>query len=91
MTTYQLEFGKVGDSYPVPPLTLQTSDPDEFAKAVAQHAIPHLRPALEVAGRPELADCVFVADLAHGHGHFLWLDLVTGEGARFCGARITAV
>jgi hypothetical protein len=91
MTTYRIEFGKVGDSYPVPELTLEHTDPNVFARAVAEHAIPHLRPVLDELGRPELADCFFRTDPADPtYGEFMWLDLAGGIGARFCPARVTA-
>lgn len=90
MTAYTITFGKVGDTYPVPPLTITEADPTEFHRAVADHAIPHLRRALQTMGRPELADCIFQSDKARAHGSFLWVDLLTGNSARFCAARITA-
>ena len=89
MTTYNLDFGKVGDSYPVPPATITTDDETAFVRAVAEYAIPHLRPALEAEGRPELADCFFRTNADCTVGEFIWLDLPTGAGARFCGSRIT--
>lgn len=88
MTTYHLEFGKVGDGYPVPPTTVTAGDETTFVHAVAQYAIPYLRPALETEGRPELADCFFRANEDCTAGEFMWVDLPTGQGARFCGARI---
>lgn len=88
MTTYNLEFGKVGASYPVPPTTIMADDETAFARAVARYAIPYLRPALEAEGRPELADCFFRANEACTVGEFMWLDLSTGQMARFCGTRI---
>lgn len=89
MTAYTITFGKLGNTSPVPPLTL-TGDEQDFHRAVAEHAIPHLRPALQAMHRPQLADCIFQTDPGRTHGSFLWLDLQTGNGARFCGARITA-
>lgn len=91
MTTYRLEFGKVGDSYPVPAacFTVDGSDENALPRAVADYAIPYLKPALEAAGRPELADCFFRMTSDPGYGEFMWLDLATGNGARFCAARIT--
>jgi hypothetical protein len=91
MTTYRIEFGKVGETYPVPELTLAYDDPNVFARAVAEHAIPHLKPVLEELGRPELADCFFHVNPELTCGQFMWLDLVGGNGARFCPARLTAV
>lgn len=92
MTTYRIEFGKVGDTRPVPPIALDHDDPNTFARAVAEHAIPHLRPTLEKLGRPELADCFFRTDPADPtYGEFMWLDLVGGNGARFCPTRLTPV
>lgn len=88
MTTHRITFGKVGETYPVPPLTLAAEDDNEFHRAVAAHAVPHLRPALTALGRPELADCIFEFDSERTHGNFLWLDVLSGQGARFCGARI---
>lgn len=88
MTTYTITFGKVGDTYPVPPLTLAVEDDNEFHRTVAEHAIPYLRPALEAAGCPEFADCFFRTDQDRTYGEFMWLDLVGGSGARFCGSRI---
>ncbi|MFE7233959.1 hypothetical protein ACFVAF_25480 [Streptomyces sp. NPDC057596] len=89
MTTYCIEFGKVGETYPVPPITLDHADPNQFARAVAAHAIPHLTPVLAAMGRPELADCFFRTDKELTVGEFMWLDLAGGKGARFCPARLT--
>lgn len=90
MTTYRIEFGKVGDTYPVPPITVDFSDPNKAAREVAAHAIPHLTPVLAALGRPELADCFFRTDPAdRTYGEFMWLDLAGGKGARFCPARLT--
>jgi hypothetical protein len=87
--TYRIEFGKVGDTYPVPPLTVEHTDPNQFARAVAVHAIPHLRPVLTDMGRPELADCFFRVDPKDPtYGDFLWVDLAGGRAAQFCPARI---
>jgi len=89
-TTYHIEFGKVGETYPVPPITLDHTDPNQFARAVAEHAIPYLRPVLTEMGRPELADCFFRRDPKDPtYGDFLWIDLVGDRGAQFCPARIT--
>lgn len=85
---YRLTFGKVGDTYPVPPLTLATEDANEMDRAVAEHAIPYLTPVLEDLGRPELADCFFRSDTARTAGCFMWLDLAKGEAARFCAVHI---
>lgn len=90
MSTYSIEFGKLGDGYPVPPLTVTTDDDNEFHRAVAAHAIPYLRPILEQLGHPEYADCFFNVNRERAYGEFMWLDLVGGQGARFCPARITA-
>lgn len=90
MTTYSLEFGKVGDNYPVPPTTITADDETTFVRAVAEYAIPYLRPVLEAEGRPELADCLFRVNSDCTAGEFLWLDLLTGQGARFCGTRIVS-
>ena len=87
-TTYTLTFGRVGDTQPVPPPTLEHQTRNQFARDVAAHAIPHLRPALEAAGRPELVDCIFRADKSLTRGEFLWADLQTGNAARFCPVRI---
>lgn len=89
MTTYHIEFGKVGDTYPVPPLTLQFDEINAFYRAVGDHAIPHLRPVLTEMGRPELADCLFHMSKDRSVGQFLWLDLAAGKGARFCPVRLT--
>lgn len=91
-TTYRIEFGAVGTTRPVPGLVITEDDPNAFHRAVAAHAIPHLRPVLTAMGRPELADCFFRVDPADpGYGDFMWLDLAGGKGARFCPARITPV
>jgi hypothetical protein len=89
-TTYLIEFGKLGDTYPVPPIVIDYSDPNEAARTVARHAIPYLKPVLEQLGRPELADCFFHTDAALAVGEFMYLDLAGGKGARFCPARLTA-
>lgn len=90
VTDYTVTFGKVGDSEPVPPVTLPFETKDQFTRAVAQHAIPYLRPALEAIGRPELADCFFRMDKERTVGEFWWIDFQNGAGARFCPARIQA-
>ncbi|MFE9770008.1 hypothetical protein ACFYPC_36710 [Streptomyces sp. NPDC005808] len=91
MTTYSLEFGKVGDMYPVPATAITVDDSDENAlpRAVAAYAIPFLKPALEAAGHPEYADCLFRTTSDPSYGDFMWVDLLSGEGARFCATRIT--
>lgn len=89
MTTYHVEFGHLGDERPVPDLTLTADDPNEFARAVAEHAIPHLRPVLTAMGHPEAADCFFHINKEHTGGQFMWVDLFAGKGAKFCAARIT--
>lgn len=92
MTTYRIEFGKLGDTYPVPPITVDWTDPTEAARVVARHAIPHLKPVLEELGHPEFADCFFRTNREMTYGDFLHLDLVGGgKGAQFCPARLTAV
>ena len=90
-TTYSIEFGKVGDSYPVPAaeFTVDSRDENALPRAVAEYAVPYLKPALEAAGHPEYADCLFRID--GSYGEFMWLDLSGGQGARFCPARITPV
>lgn len=62
-----------------------------FERAVADHAIPYLRPVLTELGRPELADCFFQANPERTRGQFVWLDLAAGDGATFCAAQIEAV
>ncbi|NUP18366.1 MAG: hypothetical protein HOZ81_20240 [Streptomyces sp.] len=91
MTTYRIEFDPNGNLFDVPELELDFANRDQFARDVTEHAIPHLTPVLASMGRPELADCIFhpVADLSGGH--FLWLDFQSGNGARFCPTRITAL
>jgi hypothetical protein len=91
VTTYRIEFDPNGNLFDIPELTLDFTNRALFAKAVTKHAIPHLTPALASMGRPELADCVFhpVSDMSGGH--FLWLDFQSGQGARFCPARLTAL
>lgn len=89
---YRIEFGKVGDTYPVPPITLDRTDPNEFARQVAAHAIPYLKPVLTEMGRPELADCFFRTDPTDPtYGDFLWIDIVSNKGAQFCPARLAPV
>jgi hypothetical protein len=88
-TAVRIEFGKVGDARPIPDLILNEPEPNAFNRAVTEHALPYLRPVLAALGRPELADCVFVPTQERTAGFFLAVDLVGGEGARFCGVRIT--
>ncbi|HEY5834928.1 DUF1643 domain-containing protein [Streptomyces sp.] len=91
VTTYRIEFGKVGTANPVPELTLTEDDPNQFARAVAAHAIPYLTPVLAGLGHPEYVDCFFRVSPDRSMGEFWWLDLTTGKGTRFCPARITAI
>lgn len=86
MTTYRIEFGP---AWPVPPITVDFTDPNAAARQVAEHAIPHLKPRLAELGRPEFVDCFFHTNAELSAGQFLWLDLLSGRGARFCPARIT--
>jgi len=88
-TVYRIEFGKVGETYPVPPITLEHTDPNEFARKVVAHAIPYLTPVLTAMGRPELADCFFQTDLQLTAGQFMWVDLAGEKAAKFCPARLT--
>jgi len=91
MTNYRIEFDP-GGIFTVPPITVDFSDPNQAARTVANHAIPHLTPVLTEMDRPELADCFFRTDPADPtYGEFMWLDLVGGTGARFCPARLTPV
>ena len=90
MTTYTIEFGYLGEGRPVPDLTVEADDPNEFHRAVAKHAIPYMKPVLEQMGHPEAADCFFHTNKAMSMGQFMWLDLAAGKGGRFCAARITA-
>lgn len=89
MATYQLEFGKLGDTRPVPPLTVRTTDPNVLARTVVEHARPHITPVLTDMGRPELADSLFRMNRDRTMGQFLYLDLAGGTGAEFLPARIT--
>lgn len=88
MATYEIEFGKLGETYPVPPLTVRTSDPNVLARTVVEHARPHITPVLAELGRPELADCLFRTTSDQTGGEFLHLDLAAGKGIAFLGARI---
>ncbi|MGA4867472.1 DUF4326 domain-containing protein [Streptomyces lavendulocolor] len=89
MATYQIEFGALGDTRPVPPLTIQTTDPDTLSRTVVEHARPHITPVLTTMGRPELADCLFRTNSDRTMGRFRWLDLASGKAAEFLPARIT--
>jgi hypothetical protein len=97
MTTYHVKFGHLGEGRPVPDLTFDYDPAAEdrrgtaFERAVADHAIPYLRPVLTEMGRPELADCFFQTDQGRTRGQFVWLDLAAGDGATFCAAQIEAV
>lgn len=88
MTVYRIEFGP---AWPVPPITVDFTDRGAGLHAVAEHAIPHLRPLLAEKGRPELADCFFRTDPALTEGSFMWINLAEGIGALFCPARLTPV
>ncbi|MFF0166757.1 hypothetical protein [Streptomyces prasinus] len=87
-TTYRIEFGP---AWPVPPVTVDFADRNAADRAVAQHAIPYLRPVLEGKGHPEYADCFFNTDRELKRGAFMWIDLAGGKGAQFCPARLTPV
>lgn len=89
MATYQLEFGALGDTRPVPPLTVRTTDPNVLDRTVVEHARPHIEPVLTAMGRPELADCLFQMNRKRDMGQFLHLDLATMSSAVFLAARIT--
>lgn len=89
MTVYRIEFGKVGDTQPVPPLELTADSRDALVRQVTEHAIPYLKPVLAKEGHPEYADCFFRTDRDLATGHFMWLDLAAARGALFCPARIT--
>lgn len=91
MDTYILTFGKIGETAPVPPLTLPFTDPNQFARAVAAHAQPYLERAVIALGRPELADCFFAFNSDMSAGLFIQADLVGGTAARFCPTRIEPV
>jgi hypothetical protein len=86
MSNYRIEFGP---AWPVPPITVDYSDRNAAARTVAEHAIPHLRPALEAKGRPELADCFFHTDRSLTVGAFMTVDLAGESVTRFCPARLT--
>ncbi|MDX3587331.1 hypothetical protein [Streptomyces europaeiscabiei] len=88
MTSYRIDFGP---AWPIPPITVDYSDPDKADREIAAHAIPHLKPLLAATGRPELADCFFRTDRELTEGSFMWLDLAGEKAAQFCPARLTAV
>jgi hypothetical protein len=88
VSTHLIEFGP---AWPIPPITVDYSNPDTADRTVAEHAIPYLRPLLAEKGRPELADCFFHTNRELTVGQFLWLNLAGREGARFCPARLTPV
>ena len=85
-TAYRIEFGP---AWPVPPITVDFADRTRAARTVAEHAIPYLTPKLTEMGRPEFADCFFHTNTELTAGQFMWLDLPSGRGARFCPARLT--
>ncbi|MEU8469551.1 hypothetical protein AB0F30_16785 [Streptomyces sp. NPDC029006] len=85
-TTYRVEFGP---AWPIPPITLPYTDPNVFCRAIAEHAIPHLRPILTEKGRPELADCFFQTNRELTVGQFMWISLAGEKAAQFCPARLT--
>lgn len=89
MATYEIEFGALGDSRPVPPLTVRTTDPNELSKTVVEYVRPHITPVLTEMGRPELADCLFRMTRDRTAGQFLWLDLAAGRSAEFLPVRVT--
>ncbi|MFE5958901.1 DUF4326 domain-containing protein [Streptomyces rubiginosohelvolus] len=89
MARYDIEFGALGDTRPVPNLTVQTTDLNVLGRAVVEHARPHITPVLTELGRPELADCLFRMNKDRTMGQFLHLNLVTGMAAEFLPARIT--
>lgn len=89
MARYDIEFGKLGDSRPVPNLTVQTTDLNTLDRAVAEHARPHILPVLTAMGHPEYADALFRMNRNRTMGQFLHIDLVGGCGVQFLAARIT--
>lgn len=89
MTEYTLTFTAPDSSTPVPPVTLLWTTPDEFARAVRDHAMPHLTDYLTAQGRLELADAFWYTLPSREGGCFLWLSLADETGARFCPARMT--
>jgi hypothetical protein len=86
VTTYRIEFGP---AWPVPPITVDFTDPTEAARTVSKHAIPYLAPVLARHGHPEYADCLFRTNRDRTIGDFMWLDLASDKGAHFCPARLT--
>jgi hypothetical protein len=60
-TTYRIEFGRLGDGYPVPAATITATDINDLQGQIVAHAKPHLAPVLAGMGHPEMADCVFAA------------------------------
>jgi hypothetical protein len=88
MTTYRIEFGP---AWPVPPITVDFTDPDKAARAVAAHAIPHLTPVLAKEGRPGLTNCFFQTNRELTAGAFMHVDLAGASVTRFCPARLTPV
>lgn len=89
MATYEIEFGALGDTRPVPDLTVRTTDPNELSRTVVEHARPYITPVLTEMGRPELADSLFRMNRDRTMGQFLYLDLTGGKGAEFLPTRIT--
>ena len=85
-STYRIEFGP---AWPVPPITVDYTDRNTAARAVAAHAIPHLTPVLAEKGRTELTDCFFQANRELTAGQFMWLDVAGQKAAQFCPARLT--
>jgi hypothetical protein len=85
-STHRIEFGT---EWPIPPITVDYSDPNTATRQIAEHAIPHLKQKLTELGRPEFTDCFFHTNRELTAGQFMWLDLAAGRGARFCPARIT--
>lgn len=89
MATYAIEFGHLGNSRPVPGLTVETGDINDLSRAVVEYARPHITPVLTEMGHPEYADCLFRVNADRTMGQFTWLDLAAGKGAEFLPARIT--
>lgn len=88
MAIYEIEFGALGDSRPVPPLTVTTGDINELSRTVVEYARPHITPVLTEMGRPECADALFRMNSDRTMGEFLWLDIAAGKQAAFLPARI---
>lgn len=88
MATYEIEFGALGESRPVPTLTVTTRDINELSRTVVEHARPHITPVLAEMGRPECADAMFRVNSDRTMGQFLWLDIVAGKQATFLATRI---